>query len=304
MCVAGTAVTVERGAMRGFRQAVLWAVPAVFLALSALVAGRISSIRLSPEGDAAGACGGLFALISKTPSFSFGFCNLLSDISWLEAVQAAGNKNMKEADYRLLSCKLNIVVDFDPRFSMPYLLGGLVLSESPGHAREAFDLLDKGRPHHADDWRFPFYMGYIQYFSFGDSMSAGYLMREASRMYGSPSYVPLLATRMLSEARNPEAALDFLAAAVASEFDPIRRAALERRMRDVMAERDLQMLERAVEGYRRKTGVPPESLRSLVESGLISSVPPEPHGGRYLLEPGGKVRSDMMEQRLRVFKQQ
>jgi hypothetical protein len=275
------------------------------LAVSTILAGRMSSIRLSGDGNpAAGDCSGLFALISKTPVFSFGFRNLLADVVWLKAVQTAGNKRLKDAEYRLLSCQLNIVADFDSRFVIPYLLGGLVLSESNEHAGDALNLLARGKPHHAKDWRFPFYMGYIQYFSFGETMEAGRSMREAAQIPGSPQYLPLLATRMLSEAKDPEAALALLFSVASQETDPVRRGALERRMREVVVERDLQMLERSIESYRRMTGAFPGSLQALVESGLIAAVPREPNGGRYLLEPGGKVRSDRVAQRLRVFQSQ
>jgi hypothetical protein len=147
-------------------------------------------------------------------------------------------------------------------------------------------------------------MGYIQYFSFGETMEAGRSMREAAQIPGSPQYLPLLATRMLSEAKDPEAALALLFSVASQETDPVRRGALERRMREVVVERDLQMLERSIESYRRMTGAFPGSLQALVESGLIAAVPREPNGGRYLLEPGGKVRSDRVAQRLRVFQSQ
>jgi hypothetical protein len=88
---------------------------------------------------------------------------------------------------------------------------------------------------------------------------------------------------------------------VRQENDPARRTVLERRIREVTAERDLQALERAVESYRGKTGAVPRALSDLVNAGILSGIPREPNGGRYLMEPGGKVRSDRVLQRLRVF---
>jgi hypothetical protein len=108
---------------------------------------------------------------------------------------------------------------------------------------------------------------------------------------------------MLSEAREPEAALALLAPIVRQESDPARRAVLERRIREVTVERDLQTLEKAVETYRKKTGAVPENLPALVREGILEGVPPEPNGGRYVIDPGGKVRSDRVAQRLQVFQQ-
>ena len=126
-------------------------------------------------------------------------------------------------------------------------------------------------------------------------------MAEAARLPGSPAYLAGLASRMLSEAREPEVALALLGPIVRQESDPARRAVLERRIRDVTVERDLQLLERAVESYREKMGVVPRELSDLVRAGILSRIPEEPNGGRYFMEPGGKVRSDQISQRLRVF---
>jgi hypothetical protein len=145
-------------------------------------------------------------------------------------------------------------------------------------------------------------MGFTHYFSLGDALPGGGAMAEAARLPGSPAYLPGLASRMLSEAREPEAALRLLAPIVRQESDPARRAVLERRIREVTVERDLQALERAVESYREKTGALPRELSDLVRAGILSSIPEEPNGGRYLMDPGGgMVRSDRVAQRLRVF---
>jgi hypothetical protein len=126
-------------------------------------------------------------------------------------------------------------------------------------------------------------------------------MAEAARLPGSPTYLPGLASRMLSEAKEPEVALALLEPIVKQESDPARRAVLERRMREVTVERDLQSLERAVERYREITGIVPGDLYALVREGILTAIPPEPNGGKYVMERGGKVRSDRVSQRLRVF---
>jgi hypothetical protein len=246
---------------------------------------------------------GLLAAISNHPSYTFGFRNLLADVTWLEAVQVAGNVRMAKGDYDRLYDLLNIVANFDPMFDIPYLLGGLVLGESPTHVREGLRVLAWGKASHPDDWRFPFYIGFTHYFSLGDGLAGGEAMAEASRLPGSPPYLPGLASRMLTEAREPEAALKLLETIVRQESDPARRSVLERRIREVIIERDLQTLERAVETYREKTGAAPESLAALVREGILEGIPLEPNGGSYVIDRGGKVRSDRVAQRLQVFQQ-
>jgi hypothetical protein len=244
---------------------------------------------------------GLLAAVSRRPEFALGFRNVLADIAWLQAVQVSGNMKMTREDYDHLYELLNVEVNFDPKFEIPYLLGGLVLGESPLHGLEALKIFERGKVTHPVDWRFPFYMGFTHYFTLGDGIAGGRAMSEAARLPGSPAYLPGLASRMLSEAREPGAALTLLETIVRQESDPARRAVLERRIRDVTVERDLQAFERAVESYREKMGAVPRELSDLVRAGILSGIPEEPNGGRYLMDPGGKVRSDRVSQRLRVF---
>ncbi|NJD62983.1 MAG: hypothetical protein FIA93_09755 [Deltaproteobacteria bacterium] len=211
---------------------------------------------------------------------------------------------MTHADYDRLYQLLNVTANFDPKFEIPYLLGGLILGESPSHAREAIRFLERGKAHFPADWRFPSYVGYTYYFSLGNAEAAGRSMAEAARLPGTPVYMAGLASRMLSEARNPAAALSMLKTIAQQERDSTRRAVLERRIREVAVERDLQMLEQAVETYRGKTGVYPAKLEDLVRERILAAIPVEPNGGKYLVMQGGKVRSDRVAQRLRVFRSQ
>jgi hypothetical protein len=168
--------------------------------------------------------------------------------------------------------------------------------------REALEILRRGRENHPRDWRLPFYVGYLLYFVSGDPVAGGGALGEAARIPGSPAYLPFLATRMLSEGRKPETAMAFLSAMTRQETDPVRREILERRMKEVIVERDIQDLERAAEAYREKNGRWPETLSDLVTAGVRARIPVEPNGGKYLLSPGGKVRSSKGVQRLKVFR--
>jgi tetratricopeptide (TPR) repeat protein len=278
-------------------------VAAFALVISAGFSWRLLSLTALPgAGRQIRVAEGLFASVSRKPELAFGFRNVLADVAWLEAVQVAGNLKMAPEDYDRLYELLNVEANFDPKFDIPYLLGGLILGESPDHAKKALKIFERGKREYPADWKFPFYIGYTNYFSLGETETAGKAMAEAVRLPGSPAYLPGLASRMLSEAREPGAALALLETIVRQENDPARRAVLERRIREVTVERDLQALESAVESYREKVGVVPRELSDLVRAGILSGIPEEPNGGRYLMEPGGKVRSDRVSQRLRVFK--
>lgn len=284
---------------RHVRAAMGGAAAAGFL-LSAFLSSRI--LDAQPQGTPAVPPPGLLVEMSRRPASGLGFRNLLADVVWLEAVQVAGNRRIPRSGYDRLFVLLNAVADFDPRFDVPYILGGLVLGESPVHTGEAIRILERGRQAFPGDWRFRFYIGYTRYFSSGDPVAGGLSMAEAARLPGSPPYLAPLATRMLSEGRDPGTALAFLDEMMRQETDATRRAILARRLGEVAVERDIQALERAVGAFRSRAGRSPGSLQDLVTAGLVPGIPVEPHGGRYLLLPDGTVRSDRVPGRLRVFR--
>jgi hypothetical protein len=285
-------------------RAAAWLLAFLFLASSAFLSSslfgrRMGGISPSPEGVPEG---NLLLMVSRKPAFSFGFQNFLADLSWLRAVQVAGARRMDKSDYDKLNLLVHTVNNFDPRFDVPFFLGGLLLGDSPGHVPQALEILERGWKSHPENWRFPFYLGYLRYFSLGDPAEGGRILEAAARLPDSPPYLPLLAARMFAEGRQPETALAFLSEMVRQETDPARLAILNRRIREVVVERDVQTLEKAVEAYREKTGALPSGPSSLVRAGIIESLPVEPNGGRYLLSSDGTVRSSKMPYRLKVFR--
>jgi len=282
----------------------LWILLLSLLAGQALLSSWVAKARSRalPQPAGADAKGGLLWQIGRRPQLSFGFRNFLADVAWLEAVQVAGSTRMSRGDYDRLDALLKITGSLDPRFDVPFILGAMVLGNSPDHVGAALDTLNRGRVHHPDNWLFPFYIGYIKYFSLGNPVEGGKALEEAARKPGSPPYLPLLASRMLTEGREPETALALLRGILQQETDPARIRVLEARIREVIVERDIQSLERALSDYEVRTGRRATKLNDLVRAGILVGLPVEPHGGRYLLSPDGTVRSDKVARRLQVFR--
>ena len=285
------------------RNVFAWALALLFFLASMVFLSGLTSGRMRHPDARGNDSDSLLMMISRRPAFALGFRNALSDVVWLQAVQVAGNRNLLRSDYDRLYRLLDAVSNYDSRFLVPYLLGGLVLGESPDHAREALGTLERGWRNHPREWRLPFYMGYTWYFILGNPLEGGRLMQEASRLPGRPAYLPRLSARMLVEAKAPETALSFLQEIIAKETDPERREVLIRRALEVAVERDIQRLERAVEAYRTDRRKNPGSLEDLLAGGFLHAIPEEPGGGKYYLSADGEVRSTKVKQRLRVYRQ-
>lgn len=289
--------------MTGVLRKARWAAPLLLLAASAAVSQGLLRDRSASRSDAIDADAPfLLGEISRHPQFAFGFRNVLSDAVWLEAVQVSGSRKMTPAHYDRLAVLLDAVANFDPKARIAYILGGLILGESPGHAPAAVRLLERGRGSFPVDWRFPFYIGYTRYFAMGEAAEGGRAMMEASRLEGSPEYLPRLAARMLAEGREPETALSFLRVMIAQETDPSRKEILVRRALEVAIERDLQAIERAAAAFRSANGRQPGRMAELVAGGFLPRVPEHPAGGAYGLRPDGQAFSTTGEARLRTFR--
>jgi hypothetical protein len=83
--------------------------------------------------------------------------------------------------------------------------------------------------------------------------------------------------------------------------DVLVLAALERRKAEVIVERDLALLEEAIQAYTVRVGRGPETFNALIQAGDLATVPVEPFGGVYRLDSErGTVTSTTHPQRLRL----
>jgi hypothetical protein len=104
--------------------------------------------------------------------------------------------------------------------------------------------------------------------------------------------VTRLAAQKLMSTNSNASAIEFLESALNSTTDPNARGALESRLRELLVVRDLQLLELALDAFSSRTSKKSASLQELVTSGILSSIPIEPFGGEYRINPEtGRVES-------------
>ena len=113
----------------------------------------------------------------------------------------------------------------------------------------------------------------------------------------------LLATQLYAEAGNPETGLNFLMAIRSQAPEGWIKEQLETRIKEVIIERDIRMLEKAISRYREREGHAPPALRDLVRRGDMKGLPPEPFGGEYRLDSTtGTVNSSTHPERLHIYR--
>jgi hypothetical protein len=152
-------------------------------------------------------------------------------------------------------------------------------------------------------WQLPFYVGYDYFYELGDPVMGARYFRMAAVLPGAPDYLPRLAARMTVEVGDPQTALEFLQRLYQQTEDEQVRQGLGRRMKEVIAERDIRFLEEGVRRYAARYGQRPVRLEDLVTGGIIPRIPEEPFGGSYELKAAeGTVTSTGLRERLRVHR--
>ncbi len=231
-----------------------------------------------------------------------GYDQLAADLIWLRAIQVIGEDTVTPAGYDWIYHALDVITTLDPKFTYAYQFGGVTLSVLGKAAEKSNALLLKGMRENPDVWQIPFYIGFNSFFYLNDYEKAAEYMARASELPGHPEYLPRLAARLYVQAGDPDVALDFLLRMYKETTDQKVRATLEQRIKEVIVERDAQVIETAIKKYRDAYKAYPERLIDLVERGIIAELPQEPFGGHYYFSPDdGKVRSSEIKDRMRVY---
>jgi hypothetical protein len=232
-----------------------------------------------------------------------GYHHLGADLLWLRLLQVWGKKKNTDNEYEWMYHALDVITTLDLRYAYAYYVGGVALTNYANRPDLSNRLLEKGHHENPAEWNLPFLLGYNHYFALGDAKKGAEYIGRAARTPGAPDFLPGLATRMHAEAGNPDVALQFLEALWRENPDLIVREKLETRAKEVMIERDLRTLERAITQYHNDHHAFPLSLNDLVSRKYLERLPEEPFGGAYLFDRRtGHVTSSTHPTRLKVFR--
>jgi tetratricopeptide (TPR) repeat protein len=234
-----------------------------------------------------------------------GYHHLGADVLWLRMIQVLGKRKNTMQDYEWMYHALDVITDLDPQYDYAYQVGGLVLSWD--RVDLANKLLEKGLDSNPHVWLIPFYLGMNHFMYTHDYQRAAQYIDRASRIsvapgeLAPPPHLPLFATRLYAQSGDPDSALELLSVIVQQTPHDWIKPELEGRVNDMIIERDIRALERAVLQYRQREKRLPHSLSDLDRKGDMKVLPQEPFGGTYILEKEtGRVNSSMRPERLRV----
>ena len=221
---------------------------------------------------------------------ALGFDVLVADLIWARTVVSFGEHLLTDQDYTGLYHRLDVITTLDPLFYEVYHFGSILLAMQAGQIDEGMMLLERGIKNYPDDWRLHFIIGfYLTHYKKDDTKALKYLER-AANLPGHPIYLPRLIGNLYAKIGKVDMALLFLEEAYKQFRDKKMRAEIEAQMKDLLVERHTIVLEAAAKKYKSIYGIYPNALEALTQTGLISAIPDEPHGGQYKIDPRtGKI---------------
>lgn len=231
---------------------------------------------------------------------------LLADILWIKAIGYFGGHAVTDQNYDWLYHILDITTTLDPLFENPYEFGGIVLATEVRDVDQSIAILKKGMENvpkcHKRYWYLPFFLAYDYMFYKADYLNAAHYLEMATQFPQSPRYLPLLVARLYANADDPEIAIAFLDQMIKSTDSKELKEKLAARIKEVMVDRDIRILEAARDQFMITWRRFPEDLNELVMAGLIPAIPKDPFGGRYHISSTDySIQSSSMPGKLKLY---
>ena len=276
---------------------------AALVALFAAVVGlQLLQAREQPLGLPAGVSTNL--LYVRSPEFArraaLSFHALLADIYWIRTVQHYGGTKLSTAankQYDVLYPLLDLTTSLDPYFDVAYKFGAVFLAEEypsgAGRPDQAIAILRKGLQAQPDKWQLAQELGFVYYWWLADYDDAAMWFNRAADMTKAPDWLRPLAAVTLAEGGNRSSSrVLWTEIARSADADWLRDQATFR-LKQLDALDGIDFIERIVQQYRARTGMFPTSWAEMIRAGFLRSVPPDPSGTPFRLDPStGTVSLD------------
>ena len=207
------------------------------------------------------------------------FNGLAADFVWIKgAIYFGSHYRQHGFRFKWMDGLLNLATDLDPLYYDVYWYGSTLLP----NVHQSIRLLEKGMRYFPNDWKFPEMIGFYYLYYLKDYKSAAKFYEIASTKPGRPPFVPSLASRFYTEAGELDAAIRVLK----NFYDTTKRKDLKEEFGlRIIQLQEIKQLQIQVKRYYRIFGHYPKNLQELIRKGLIETIPKEPFGGYYFIDP-------------------
>ncbi|MBF0224836.1 MAG: hypothetical protein HQK76_05210 [Desulfobacterales bacterium] len=229
---------------------------------------------------------------------------LLADFLWIKAIFYFADHIKTDKDYTWLYHILNITTALDPAFQYPYEFGGIVLSTEALDIKHSIEILEKGMKNvsekHPRYWYFPFYIAFNYMYHEEDFLKAAHYLELAIKFPRAPKYLPRLVAKLYANINDHDVAIKFLQEIIDNADNEDLKKSLKLRLNEVIIDKDIKLLEKALNIFYSKFNKYPDSIEELVKTGIIKELPIDPVGGKYYISQNNEIHSTSIDKKLKI----
>jgi len=259
-----------------------------------------------PKRPITGAASGVVALNPQLLRIVWaGYRAAAADFYWVRTVEQIGVASTAD-EYRDVGVWANIATDLDPKFRIVYQFAGVAMPINIGrniwvNGDESTAILKKGLVEFPDNFNLQYLLAHNLIFYSHDYATAGELLRKMSTRPGAPRFLGPLATRVMAQGGEIDAAIDFARSGLESAESDDTKETFKHRIKQLETERVLQEVDRAVAAFREKENRLPTGIAELLTQGSLQNIPSDPSGGQLYLDRIGRARGTSEARRLEII---
>lgn len=264
----------------------LLALPVLLAVAIGLQVGRDRIVAATPLPAAAL----WFSSPAAIKRMALGYDNIVADVYWMRAVNYYGGQRLKTdgpPNYDVLYQMLELVTALDPRFNIAYRFGAIFLAEAypsgPGRPDQAIALLQRGIDA-TGRWEYMHDIGFVHYWWLHDYPQAATWFLKAADVPGAPAYLRPLAATTLAKGGDRRSARLLWQQVLNSDAEWLRGNA-EFRLKQLDAMDMLDILNAGARQFAARAGRPPRSWQELATVVRLNTVPLDPGGAPFALDP-------------------
>lgn len=234
-----------------------------------------------------------------------GYRAAAADFYWVRTIEQIGGASTAD-EYRDVGVWANLATDLDPKFRLVYQFAAVAMPFNVGrntwvNGDESTALIKKGLAEFPDNYNLQYLLAHNLIFYSHDYVAAGELLRTMAIKPGAPAFLGPLATRVLAQGGEIDAAIDFARNGVETAQSDETREVFRHRIRQLETERVLQQIDKAVTLFRETEHRLPGGIAELLTQGSLAQMPLDPSGGMIYIDRLGRARSTTEARRLEII---
>ncbi len=220
-----------------------------------------------------------------------GQAELIADYLWLRAIQYYGMHRQTDRQYLWAKHIFDVIASLNPLFVEAFRFGGLVLATDANDPDGGIDLLKRGFHSNPGRWEIPFDIGFVNYLFRRDLLAAAYF-RRAAALPGAGEQVERFTAFAYRRGGRDGNAREMWREIQTTTTNPVTCEIAEYALNDIDLEDAVAEIQTAADAFRTARGASARSPRELIASGFLRTVPADPFGGGFVIDPkSGRVVS-------------